>query len=564
MNTDKLAEKKTASYRRVLLALACGALVRAPLVSGETNYDYPKCPSLAQVGAGPELEQVIQIVAREMAGDSLARQFGRDRQAMTEAGARRLAGARQFETRLDELQKRIQRPQIPAAALSERYVVLDGLLAAGRRRADTLLVKCVVDYWLAECGLSRLDLALWADLEKENPDSSRGSRRFLLSDAERVAAEVVADLRRGPYDRIEQAVKQQRVEIRPEDTPETALQHAVEQVLQTAGVAPSAEFVLLVRGRLRPAVLKAYESRRAEQNKAREAVLNLLRQAAKDDPTNARLQTAQAAFAALEAERHALATAVRIDETVTRLLADPKAGSQRLCDWSGSEQEHLLLAAALIQEAGGSTAGLCDGDLGWSLITSMGLPSFRRSQLGGCFAREAALVGGETEAGFFAQTEPVLAAEAALRESLTPPAAFRLLAGRDASQQWSQRVAAQLRQGLSRSVRGSSATRPSLVEEAANALVGKLDAFWQTVAVEQVRARRVRVALLTIADLGNLEGFHSFTGWPLREKVRNALEDVLRREGWPDECLGNYFVSRALDTRAGQLARVVAQVYEKP
>ena len=125
-------------------------------------------------------------------------------------------------------------------------------------------------------------------------------------------------------------------------------------------------------------------------------------------------------------------------------------------------------------------------------------------------------------------------------------------------------VSRQFRGELSRSIRGSVVDRDYLLEEAAGALAEQLEDIWRAVAIEQAKARRVRVALLTAADLGSLERFRSFTGWPLMERIRRGLEDVLRGEGWTDECLENCLISQALDARARQLARMVAQVFEKP
>jgi hypothetical protein len=508
-----IAVKLSGCHTTLLIAYLM--LLSTDLVWGQDTAVYPTYQFLSESGSDALSEQMVQRVARELAKDRLANQFGARRQNASYTLAVRMVSMRRFTAKLEDFKRLAStRESPPLDIFPDRYLSTEGLLDAGRREADKRLAAGIVDHWLRQSHVSRLELALWDALDLENPRLFSNALRFLVSDAERAVGRLVLEVRRQPYRLIEQLVEQQTFTVQANTSEDETLHIAVRAMLEEAGLTPSAELVLHARIMLRPRIQNALDRNAGAHQ--------------------------------------------------TQLMALSRAW-QRPCDWNAQERNHLLLAADLLYRSGTSLASLTEANLGTFSLYVIGLPLRERLELLRGFEQRSWLKAVSAVDELIEKDRSLGQRIEDLRSELALPGGFQGDTGVGASAQWIDPIVL----GLEDDLRGKTPTTShpstsdpeSFLEEALVVLTRRLEATWREIVTVQIQERQTRIAKLNAVNLGDLQQFESFNGWPLREQVRLALEATLHGQGWSKGCTENYFISRALDARAEQLAGVVTRVF---
>lgn len=475
------------------------------------------------------------------------------------------AQADPLEMRLNDLARRIQGTDVPAGVFPDRYVLTDGLLEQGRRRADQILEGTLQEHWLAESQVSRLELRLWEDFQMDRTGAAAGSIHPSLRDLQVAAARAVKEYRRRPYRLVANTAATQQIEVRSEDTVETAFRRAVTAVIDEAAVPKSPGIVVYARAKLRPRVDAAFQLRAQERAAAREAVLEVLRRDTSGRVSAEQLKMVEAAFSAAESELQALSRSAKVDVTVEELVSRSPARQRELSDEAQS-QELLLLAAAELHQSGIPPDAFDEQSLGGAWLASLGRVQEIKQALETRLERERLLKTAELEGLILARGDPARAAGEALQADLSKPQGVDALLYMDASRVWRQDVIRTLHGELASSVQKNAtgaAQQKSLLEETQVVLDRFLQEMWLDAAFEAIKARLARISRLTAANLGNLTEFRSVPKAELEARVRNKLEQCLRTEGWSGPFLDNYFVLNALDIRSQQVAEVVKRVISK-
>lgn len=528
-------------------------------------------PAASTIPTGRELSAPGQSQPERTAGAAMSKttpdsspptvpaQTGELRPVSTLAAARHSGADGSLQARLDDLFRRLQQESVPAEVFPARYVRTEGLLEAGQRRADWMLASCLAEYWLGESRVSRLELTLWKGSRAENS----GAIRLDWEEVWQAAENVVREYRRRPYEVVAKAAATATVDVRPEDTVESALGRAVADVIRQTGAPQSAGMVVHARTRLRPKLLAAFQEQTEERTAARQATLEVLKRNADGRLTAEQLKMAEAAFSAGESELQALARTVKLEGSVEELFLRSQAAPRSPCDWTPAGQDLLLLAAAELHHIGVPAESLDDRDLGTAFLASAGRLKEIKQVLETSLEREMIVKLADVEARMLVVGKSVRTATDAQRAAFADPQGFDSLLPYDAARLWREEVVKEVREELTRNVRRrvtGTLQEEQLVEETEAVLAQSLDELWLNAAVEAMKARLTRVSKLTAADLGDLTDFRSPSGANLQVQVRGKLEDSLRRSGWSDQCLKNHFISAALNVRSQQLAELVKRI----
>ena len=564
MTSNKSANESSVIPAKLAMCLSTCAVILALAESAasDDSYAYPDCPSLAKVGLRAPSPDLLTSIAAELSADPGARQIGNNQQAVLEELARRLAAARQFESRVAELRERIRVPSLPAEVVPKRYLRTDGMSAAGILSADAILEECATDYWLTQAAVSSLDVALWNSVGGERSESLTSNVPMRSIDLQNAAQKAILDLRQRPYRLIAQSASNVSLEVRPDDTRESALRRIVSQTIESTQTVPSVEVVLYARAVFRPLVREAFETQRQDRTDRRKSILDKIRQQRELQLTAEQLKVIEAALVAEDDDDQSFADAARIDAKVDELVPDAKGRIRSPCEWEPAERNRLLLAASLLTTSGTSVQNLTETDLGVCLMAVMNLDSTDRTELAEQLEQGDELLAVQSEARFFVHTNRALKAEVGqLKSIFAQRGGFEKIADPTAASNWRSALVVKYRGQLVEELRRNHIAGESVAADAERAFVHELDSCWHSAAFEEAQARLARVAKLTLANLGDLQRFRSLRAWPLKAAIRFALEQELQKQGWSPQCLKYYFVSRALELRAAQLAKVIDQAF---
>ena len=432
----------------------------------DASDDYPEIEFLNKLKYKEITNKTIHKVENEFEKINLSNQFGIDKHKTLRIVAKRMVDARKFEAKLEKYGELVDKRLIPSLSIFPvRYLSPDGLLNEGRKYVDERLAEIVEDYWMNSSEVSSLELNLVEKHLKENREYFLKNKRIKTS-ANYDAKLTIQELRRKPFQLIDQLVLKQKIHVKDDKQIEEMLKTTSNSLIKKAGLYLTAEYLLYTRIKLRPIF---YKSSRPDQ----------------------------------------------LDSLMKEISGRTKTRWQYPCDWSSTDRDQLLLASNLLLSSGIALEDINEFNIGYYLIYVSGLSPSQISKLEDHFKKDVLWINVKRKVDKLVKENKEVSRELeSLRGALEKPGGFDGNIEQDEAKKWVTVLSKCINKDLNQMVKDSkniSSRQAELMMEEAKAVLPRiLEPMWIKIIEEQIKLRQTRIVKLNAADLGDLREFKAF------------------------------------------------------